>query len=179
MHYCRYGVVGHFQTSQGAHKLSRRGISIASYQSNNYQIFINHELCAEISNSELYPSIILANSYFINQFSLDGTREQTLFSDPRGGIWAVDYHYRWFIIVNAMVTNHCLGCNLYRMGRLFWSSTSNRAIMMSNLDGSQPRPLLNQELYSPRTYSMTCTLSLYKYIIILIASRWTFSWLDK
>ena len=48
----------------------------------------------EISNSEPVPSILLANAYFIHQFSLDSTREQTVVSEPRGGIWGIDYHYR-------------------------------------------------------------------------------------
>ena len=48
----------------------------------------------ETSSSEPSPSILLANAYFINQLSLDGTRERTVANDPRGGIWGVDYHYR-------------------------------------------------------------------------------------
>ena len=41
---------------------------------------------------------------------------------------------------------------LCRMGHLFWSSISNDVIMMSNLDGSLPKPILNQGLYNPRIF---------------------------
>jgi hypothetical protein len=48
----------------------------------------------EISNSEPIPSILVANTYFIHQLSLDKIREQAVVSDPRGGIFGIDYHYR-------------------------------------------------------------------------------------
>lgn len=40
------------------------------------------------------PYILLANRYFLHQLTLDGNREKTVVSDPRGNIYAVDYHYR-------------------------------------------------------------------------------------
>ena len=40
------------------------------------------------------------------------------------------------------------------MGRLFWTSTNNDAIMMSNLDGSLPRPILNEGLRQPCNYTL-------------------------
>ena len=83
-------MAGHFQTSQ-AHKLSTRGTQRLNHN-NNLIDFTMHSI--EISNSEPVPSILLANTYFIHQLSLDGTREQTVVSELSGGIWGIDYHYR-------------------------------------------------------------------------------------
>ena len=88
-------MAGRFQTTQAAHKLSTRGtqrLNHISYIYYNLIDFAMHSI--EISNSEPVPSILLANAYFIHQLSLDSTREQTVVSEPRGGIWGIDYHYR-------------------------------------------------------------------------------------
>ena len=106
MHTYRYSVVSH---SQGAHKLTTRG-SIKLIVLLWRWLILNY---AEISNSEPTPSdsILLANVYYIHQFSLDGTRERTVASSPTGGIWGIDYHYRWLQycrVCNSMRTSNCL-----------------------------------------------------------------------
>ena len=49
---------------------------------------------ADVSNLESPPYILLTNTHFIHQLSLDGTRERTIVSDSIREIYAVDYHYR-------------------------------------------------------------------------------------
>ena len=94
--------------------------------------------------------ILVANRLYLHQLSLDGNRVQTLVSGLSFAV-AVDFDFRFSdIFNNKYLISLCL-LNNGRQGYLFWTDTTQRSIMRSNLDGSNIAILLDQGLMQPGT----------------------------